>query len=92
MQAPAPTSGSILLICGLIIVVAAVLLVIISALQAMITLFSGRQTVAATGGGVDDWARLAEAVGKLPVWAVAMLAGDVQIWLGLKLLGTELFK
>jgi hypothetical protein len=91
MSGFAPITGNILLICGVVVVIAAVVLLVIAAVQTFRTVFGSRGSDI-TGGGAAEWARLAEAIGKLPLWAIAMIAGDVQIWLGLKLLGMDVFK
>ena len=93
MEAPAPIAGSILLICGLMIIIIGLMMLVAVTLKSLFTILrSNRSGEPAGGSGPSDWATLAEAMAKLPIWAIALLAGDVQIWLGLRLLGTVILR
>ncbi len=88
----APVSGNLLVIIGDITVLVGLLMIAISALQLGKGLLKKPGTGGAAGGsGPADWATLLEALGKLPIWALAMIAGDFQIWFGLRLLGVNIF-
>ena len=83
--------GVILLVCGAVAVVLSVVMLAVAAIESVKAQIS---KAAPLGGGAlspADWANLLEAIAKLPGWAIAMLAGDVQIWFGLKLMGVNVF-
>ncbi len=93
MEPPAPISGSILLFCGVLVVIIGLVILLVITVKLLFTVLGSTWGGEPTGGsGPSDWAKLVEAIAKLPIWALALLAGDVQIWLGLRLLGTNIFK
>ena len=78
--------GFVLIVLGVVIVVAGVILVGTAALTAWATYQSSTPTPTFT---VSDWTRLAEALAKLPHWAIAIIVGNVQVLAGCWLWGVK---
>jgi len=88
--------GALLLVLGAAAVVVSLIMLIVALLQSIAPIRhqAGGDKSGPMGGAAFnpvDWANLLQAVSKLPVWALAMLAGDAQIWFGMKLMGLKVF-
>jgi hypothetical protein len=82
--------GEALVVLGLVVVILGVVLLAVAAVKLLCNLWPR----GAAGGGAGDpadWAKLVEALNKLPTWALAIICGDVQIWLGLRIQGISIF-
>jgi hypothetical protein len=77
------TLGVVSIFAGILPIVVGMVLLIASALK------SGVRTYKATDAG--DWGKWLEALSKLPQWAIAIVLGNLQIAIGLWLLGATLF-
>jgi hypothetical protein len=79
--------GLVLVISGLASIAVGISILGLSALQLWRQIFPARPARAAAAGvGADDLAKLIEAIVKIPQWLLAILAGDLQIWLGIRLM------
>lgn len=93
--------GWVLIIGGLLLVAAGIVILALGAIQLFRQMFLAPtpKAVSPAGGGAGasavnlaDLAKLIEAIIKMPQWLLALLAGDVQIWIGYWLAtGTRLF-
>jgi hypothetical protein len=71
--------GCVLVVLGGVIVLAGVVMVGTVALTAWATYQSSTPAPTFT---VSDWTKLAEALARLPHWAIAIILGNVQILMG----------
>jgi len=84
--------GVTLIVFGGVIVIAGLVLIVIVTLTALGVYLKppkgGAESYAASG---TDWAKLLEALSKLPQWMLAIIVGNAQILMGYWLLGATLF-
>jgi multisubunit Na+/H+ antiporter MnhB subunit len=74
---------------GIVTVLAGVCLIIVAALTAFYVYRQNPKNLVADSG--VDWAKILEALSKLPQWMLAIIAGNAQILIGYWLLGATLF-
>ncbi len=78
--------GFILIVSGVILVFGGVLILVLAAIALLRQMCATRAKVGVAppipGVNLADLAKLIEAIVKMPQWLLAVLAGDIQIWLG----------
>jgi hypothetical protein len=78
--------GFLLIITGLILILAGISILVLGAVQLLRQMGlrgrAGAAPPAAPGVNLNDLTKLIEAIIKIPQWLLAILAGDLQIWLG----------
>jgi hypothetical protein len=87
-------TGLILISSGVVLVVGGVTILVLAVVQLVVQMrHSSTKAGAAAPAAVDlgALAKLIEAIIKMPQWLLALLAGDVQIWLGYLVEGRNLF-
>jgi hypothetical protein len=82
--------ASILIGFGIVTVLAGTILIVVAALTAWAVYRRGPASGTTDAAGVD-WAKILEALSKVPQWMLAMIAGNAQIRIGFWLLGATLF-
>jgi len=80
--------GFLLIISGMLLVLVGIVILALGAFQLFRQMGIGRRgggtaaAPAAPGVNLEDVTKLIEAIIKIPQWLLAVLAGDLQIWLG----------
>jgi hypothetical protein len=83
--------AAILIIFGILTVFAGVVLIMVAALTALHVYMRGPKPSNTDFAAGVDWAKILEALSKLPQWMLAIIAGNVQILVGYWLLGATVF-
>jgi hypothetical protein len=83
--------GGILIFFGILTVLAGVILIIVAALTALHVYRRGPTTSTTDYAAGVDWAKILEALSKLPQWMLAIIVGNAQILVGYWLFGATLF-
>jgi multisubunit Na+/H+ antiporter MnhB subunit len=81
----------ILIVFGIVTVLAGVGLIIVAALTALHVYRQGPRTSGTDYAAGVDWAKILEALSKLPQWMLAIIVGNAQILVGYWLLSATLF-
>ena len=76
---------------GWLLIVGGLLLVVAGTLGAGAALLPKRAGKVLLDQAAPDWAKIIDAIAKLPAWAMIVLMGNVQILLGCWLHGAKLF-
>ena len=80
------TIGIVLIISGFLLILVGVVILALGAVQLWrqmgVRAKTGAAAPAAPGVNLGDLTKLIEAIIKIPQWLLAVLAGDLQIWLG----------
>jgi hypothetical protein len=89
--------GVILIISGIFLVICGVVILALGAIQLIRQMFkspgaAGGVAPPIAGVSLADLTKLIEAIIKMPQWLLAIVAGDVQIWLGLLMNEHNLWK
>ena len=78
--------GIILIVSGLLLILVGIVILALGAIQLLrqmgVRASPGAAPPAAPGVNLNDLTKLIEAIIKIPQWLLAVLAGDLQIWLG----------
>jgi hypothetical protein len=78
--------GFILIISGLLLILAGISIIILGLVQLLrqmgLRARAGAAPSSAPGVNLNELTKLIEAIIKMPQWLLAILAGDLQIWLG----------
>jgi hypothetical protein len=78
--------GILLVITGLILILTGISILALGVVQLLrqmgLRVQAGAAPPAAPGVNLNDLTKLIEAIIKMPQWLLAILAGDLQIWLG----------
>jgi hypothetical protein len=78
--------GWLLIVSGLVLIGLGIWILMLGAVQLLRQMFPGPPAKAgapsAPAINLSDLAKLIEAIIKIPQWLLALLAGDLQIWLG----------
>jgi hypothetical protein len=73
-----------LIVSGLACVILGIIILALAAIQLRKQMFPSPAAPGAPGVSLPDLTNLIEAIVKVPQWLLAILAGDGQIWLGLR--------
>jgi hypothetical protein len=76
--------GNLLIISGLLLILVGIVILVLGAVQLLrqMRVHAGAAAPPAPGVNLNDLTKLIEAIIKIPQWLLAVLAGDLQIWLG----------
>lgn len=85
--------GTFLILSGVLLIFAGLFSLALAAVQLARQIFqlpSANKSLAATGVNLSDLSKLIDSILKMPLWLLAILAGDIQVWLGYLVEGRKL--
>ncbi|MES0175383.1 hypothetical protein [Mesorhizobium sp. M0006] len=89
--------GFVLILSGVVLIACGIVILALAAFQLLRQIFSapgvaGGVAPPVPGVNLADLTKLIEAIVKMPQWLLAIVAGDVQIWLGFLIDGKNLWQ
>lgn len=85
--------GTFLIASGVLLILGGLFSLALAAIQLARQIFQlpANKSFAASAVNLADLAKLIDAILKMPLWLLAIVAGDIQIWLGYLVEGRKLF-